>query len=418
MSFIKELFETSLKYIKTFLKWLVLSVAVGIIGGIVGTVFHLLVDYAANLRINHSFMIYFLPVSGLIIVALYNAFKSKGSMDTNLVIHSIRKNDNIPFVMVPLIFVATIITHLFGGSAGREGAALQIGGGLGYNLGKLFKFNERNTRMITRAGMSSVFSALFGTPVTAAVFSLEVSHVGALNFTGFFPCIISSVTSYYISSSAKIEHMGFGNILADDLSFGGVFKVIALSVLCALLSVVFCSSIKKSEHYMKKYIKNSYFRAFIGGTAVLVLTLLVGNFDYNGAGVEVIESAISGNAKAYDFILKIVFTAITIAAGFKGGEIIPSLFIGSTFGCVAAPLLGLSPSLGAAIGMVALFCGAVNCPIASVLLSVELFGADGILFFGVASAVSYIMSGYSGLYKSQKIEYSKLTSAHCDTHGE
>ena len=412
MRLIIQLLKIFKNYLLTFIKWLVISVIIGLVCGLIGSAFHLLVDYATNYRETHNFLIYFLPVAGLIIMALYKVFKSKGSMDTDRVIHSIRENDNIPFVMVPLIFISTVITHLFGGSAGREGAALQIGGGLGYNLGKLFKFSERDLRMITRTGMSSVFSALFGTPVTAAVFSLEVSHVGALNFTGFFPCIIASVTSYYVSLLFGITHMGFGSINISSLSLVLVLKVVVLSMLCALLSVVFCISIQKGEYFMKKYIKNAFLRAFLGGAVIVLLTILVGTYDYNGAGTKVIERAISGSARGYDFVLKIIFTAITISAGFKGGEIIPSLFIGSTFGCVISPLLGIDPSFGAAIGLVALFCGAVNCPITSVLLSVELFGAQGILFFGVACAVSYIMSGYSGLYKSQKIEYSKLTSAH------
>ena len=159
---------------------------------------------------------------------------------------------------------------------------------------------------------------------------------------------------------------------------------------------------------MEKLFKNKYLRAFVGAVVIVLLTLLVGTRDYNGAGMDIITRAISGEAKPEAFLLKILFTAVTIATGFKGGEIVPTFFIGSTFGCVASPLFGLDPTLGAAIGFIALFCGVVNCPVASIILSLEVFGPEGILFFAIACSVSYMMSGYFGLYESQKILYSKI----------
>ena len=405
--------KTAFDYIKTFAKWLVIATLVGIAGGGVGILFHYLVDYVTEKRIEHSFLIYLLPIAGILIAALYRAFHKEGKIDTNRVIDSIRKNKNVPIIMVPLIFVSTVITHAFGGSAGREGAALQIGGGLGYNIGRLFKLNENDTHIITMAGMSSVFAALFGTPVTAAVFSLEVICVGSLNYAGLLPCIIAAVVAYGLSLLLGVSPMRF-DVMVQAFTAVTLIKVIILAVLCAVLSSIFCQSIKRTEKYMDKFFKNCYLRAFAGGLIIVILTLLVKNYDYNGAGMNVIERAIGGVARPVDFIFKIIFTAITIGAGFKGGEIVPTLFIGSTFGCVMGQVLGLDAGFCAAIAMIAMFCGVVNSPVASMLLAVELFGSDGLLFYAVACGVSYIMSGYSGLYKSQKIVFSKLNAEPVD----
>ena len=413
LNYIKNCVLTSKDYIKTLFKWIAIALAVGILGGVVGSAFHICVDEVTHLRGHNGWMLFLLPLGGIVIAAMYRAFKSKGPIDTNLVIKSVRENDKIPLVMVPLIFISTVITHAFGGSAGREGAALQIGGGIGYNLGKLFKLNKTDLNIITMAGMSSVFAALFGTPVTAAVFSLEVVSVGAFNFMGILPCIIASITAFLVATFFGIPATKFG-ISFGTISADAYLKVLVLGILCAILSIVFCLAIKKTEHYMDTLIKNTFVRGFAGGVIIVGLTLLVGTTDYNGAGMEVITKAISGSARYWDFALKIIFTAITISAGFKGGEIVPTFFIGATFGCVVAPLIGLDPSIGAAIGLVALFCGMVNCPIASVFLGIELFGAEGILLYATACAVSYVMSGYTSLYKTQKIVYSKTNAEYVD----
>ena len=406
----KENYKMLFQYIKSFFKWVLISVLIGVLGAWIGTTFHKCLDYVTEFRAHNSYITYFMPLGVLIILAMYNTFCNKGKLDTNLVINSVRKEEKIPIIIVPFIFLGTTITQLFGGSAGREGAALQLGGGIGYNLGKIFKLNKNDTQLITMAGMSSVFAALFGTPVTAAVFSLEVISVGAFNFTGLLPCLLASVSSYYISTLIGIPEAPSRAIVIDKISAMMLLKVVVLAILCALISVLFCFAIKKCGKLMKKYFKNPYMRGFIGASAVVLLTIAVGTFDYNGAGMNIVEKALSGDARSYDFIMKIIFTAITIAAGFKGGEIVPAFFVGATFGCVMGPLLGLGSTFAAAIGMIAVFCGVVNCPIASIILSVEMFGAEGIALFAVACAVSYIMSGHTGLYSSQNILYSKITA--------
>lgn len=398
------------KYITSFIKWLFIAIMTGIIGGIVGGLFHRCLEYVTDFRMENTYVIYFMPIGVIAIIAMYNISGNKEKLDTNLVIASVKQEERIPFILVPFIFIGTVITQFFGGSAGREGAALQIGGGIGYNLGKIFKFNKNDIHIITMAGMSSVFSALFSTPVTAAFFALEVACVGAFNLTALFPCLLASVSAYYISTFFGVSGMPVSDIAIDNVSFFMIIKVIVLAICCAVISTLFCLAIKKTKQLMKKFFKNRYLRGIIGALIVVLLTVVLRTFDYNGAGMDIIVRALSGEARIYDFVMKIIFTAVTIAAGFKGGEIVPAFFVGATFGCVLGPVLGMGSGLAAAIGMVAVFCGVVNCPIASIILSVEMFGTEGIALFGIACAVSYIMSGYSGLYKSQSILYSKITA--------
>ena len=398
------------EYTLSFLRWIALSVLVGCVGGVLGSAFHICIDGATELRDRYWWILLFMPIGGLVIKLLYGLFKHQERIDTNLVIKSLRKNNRIPFVMIPLIFVSTVITQLVGGSGGREGAALQLGGSVGYNTGKLFRLSDNNMHIIIMTGMASVFSALFGTPLTAAVFSLEVASVGLLDYTALLPCIVSATVSFAISAVFGISPVRFELPNVDLPLFPTMARVAVLSVLCAVLSIVFCFVIEKCSHIAKTKFINPYVRTVSLSVVLVAATLLLGTYDYNGAGMPIIERAMQGEAVPWAFILKLAFTAVTLAAGFKGGEIVPAFFVGSTFGCVMAPLLGLDPVFGAAIGFVALFCGVVNCPLASILLSIEVFGTQGLLFFALSCGVSYMMSGRFGLYGSQKIVYSKTNN--------
>lgn len=237
---------------------------------------------------------------------------------------------------------------------------------------------------------------------------MEVISVGRMEYHAIIPCFISAASAYAITIFYNVAPTHYDLQAIPIINIVSVLQVAFLAVLCAVLGTVFCLIMHKTGHVAKKLIKNPYLRILAGSAAILGLTILVGNHDYNGAGTGVIAKAVSGNAKPYAFALKILFTAITLGCGFKGGEIVPTFFIGSTFGCTIAALIGLDPGFGAAIGMTALFCSVVNCPVASVFLSVELFGAEGILMFAVACGISYMLSGYSGLYGSQKFIYSKF----------
>ncbi len=414
MKLIKSYAKTSWEYIGSLVKWMFIAAVLGTLGGILGSVFHLSIDAVTELRVEHSWLIYLLPLGGLLIALLYGLFRSKGQLDTNRILESVREGGKVPLVMIPLIFISTVITHLFGGSAGREGAALQLGGGIGYNMGRAFRLNKNDMHIIVMTGMSSVFAALFGTPLTAAFFCLEVVSVGVLHYAALVPCVISAIVAQQIAGQFGIGPVRFDTVVFPEFSLVILIQATVLAVLCALVCIVFCMCLKKGEHYMDKLIPNRYLRPLVGSVILVLLTLVLRTYDYNGAGMDVITRALQGDARAEAFLLKIVFTAITIAAGFKGGEIVPAFFIGSTFGCIVGPLLGLEASFGAAIGFVALFCGVVNCPVASVFLSLEVFGTEGILIFALVCAVTYLMSGYFGLYRSQKIVYSKLNAEYID----
>lgn len=408
-----------LKYIKsyliTFIKWVAIAVATGTCGGIVGSFFHKSVEYVTEIRIANEWIIFALPFGGLIIVYLYKLFKLDSNIGTNLIIDSIRTDGKVPIAMAPLIFVSTVITHLFGGSAGREGAALQLGGSIGSQIGNMLKLDEKDMHEITLCGMSGVFAALFGTPLTATFFAMEVISVGIIYYSSFIPCIVSSIVAYKISLLFGLEPVYFNLKIIPAISASSVIKVTVLGALCAIVSIVFCESLHKTSRFVKKYIKNEYLRIALGGLVIVILTMMLRNTDYNGAGMNIISKAINGEAKYEAFFLKIIFTAITISVGYKGGEIVPTFFIGSTFGCVAAKFLGIDPGFGAAIGLIALFCGVVNTLISSIILSIELFGADGVILFSIACGVSYMLSGYYSLYSSQKIVYSKLKAEYINT---
>ena len=401
-------------YPAALIKWLAVGGLIGGIGGGIGSLFHIGVSYATRWRSAHPWVLYLLPLLGLIIVGLYRVTRVEGK-DTNAVIESVHFGKNVPVLLVPVIFLSTVLTHLGGGSAGREGAALQIGGGIGFETGRLLRLGEKDLPLATLCGMSAVFSALFGTPLTATVFAMEVISVGVFYYAGLVPCLTASLVGYLVSLLMGVPPTRF-TVAAPLPEACTMLPVLVLAIGCALVSILFCRGLRETGRMAARLLPNPYWRAAIGGALIIGLTLLVGSTDYNGAGMELVERAVSGEANAWAWLLKLLFTAVTIGFGFKGGEVVPSFFVGACFGCVLGGLLGLPAGFGAAIGLVAVFCGVVNCPFASIFLSIELFGAGGLLYFAVACAVSYLLSGYCGLYSSQTILYSKMRAEFINIH--
>ena len=389
------------------LKWIIFAIIVGAIVGLCGTAFYFALSLVTVLRTQNTWLIFLLPLGGLGIVAMYRFLHNEKDTGTNLVISAIHSDDELPLRMAPLIFVSTLITHLFGGSAGREGAALQMGGSIGNALGKLFRFDDKDKHVMIMCGMSAAFSALFGTPMAAAILPMEMVSVGVMYYIALVPCVISSLVAHGIAYSFGVSNEMF--IIRSIPKFGIItsIEISVLAILCALVSILFCVLLHKSEDLYKRFFTNPYIRVIAGGCIIIVLTLLVGNQDYNGTGINIIEHCINGTVRPEAFLLKMIFTALTLGAGYKGGEIVPSFFTGATFGCLFGNLLGFSPTLCTAVGMTAVFCGVTNCPITSLLISFELFGYDGMPYFLLATALSYMLSGYFGLYRSQKIVYSK-----------
>lgn len=400
--------EGSEKGVYVFLIWSFIGAVIGAVVGVVGIIFHILLEEVTAFRMFHPWILFLLPLGGLVIAGLYHLLRMQNDRGTNLILIAVRVNEKVSLRLTPLIFISTIITHLLGGSAGREGAALQIGGSIGSFIGRKIKLDEKDERIITMCGMSAGFAALFGTPVAAVVFSMEVITVGIMHYSAIVPSIIAAITATGISMACGVMPTAFTLESVPALSPSGVGSVILLGMFCAGVSVLFCLAMETAGKYYKQIFKNGYIRIFVGGCIVVAITLLLGTRDYNGAGMDVIARAIAGEAEYPAFLWKILLTALTLGAGYKGGEIVPSFFVGATFGCVIGPWIGLPASFAAGTGMAALFCGVTNCPIASVILCVELFGAEGIAYYTLACAVSYMLSGYYGLYSEQKIMYSKM----------
>ena len=406
MKKMNEMIRLSLGRVLILLKWVIVAGTTGAILGFVGAYFARAITGVTQLRGEHPWILYLLPVLGIMIAALYKHGNEKGG--TNLVLESLHEGKNIPLRMAPMIFVATILTHLGGGSAGREGAALQLGGSIAQFLGKLFRLDEKNTKLIIMCGMSAGFAALFGTPLAATVFAMEVVTVGIMHFSALFPCSIAALTASTVALKFGGHAEAFHVLNIPEFGLGSGIRIAILALLCAVLSIIFCKTLHLTEYLYKKYFPNVYVRAAVGGLLVVILAKIIGSTDYLGAGGSIIELAVEGKTAPLAFLMKIIFTALTLEAGFKGGEIVPTLFVGATFGCLFGNVIGFEPSLCAACGMLALFSAMTNSPLATLVLGFELFGFEGMPFYLLAVAIGYLESGYYGLYKGQKIIYSKI----------
>ena len=297
-------------------KWVLLGGIIGVAGGVIGSLFHIGVNYATAIRGAHPWILYLLPVGGLAIVGLYKLCHLEGK-GTNAIIESVHFGESVPILLVPVIFVSTVITHLCGGSAGREGAALQIGGGLGYEAGKLLHLGEKDLPLATLCGMSGVFSALFGTPLTATVFALEVISVGVLYYAGLVPCITAAMAAFGVSTLMGVEPTRFA-VAMPPVTLETMVPVVALAILCAVVSILFCKGLHWTERLLDRGFRSPWVRVLAGSVLLIGMSLLT-NGDYNGAGMDVIARALAGEANGWAWLLKILFTAVTIGCGFKGG---------------------------------------------------------------------------------------------------
>ncbi len=404
----KLFFEKSKKYTIAFAKWILLGCIVGGIGGLLGAGFAKCINYGIGLRESNSWLLYLLPLAGLLSVGIFKLCKVS-TVGTNQVLVSAREKTTVPVLLAPAVFAGTVLSHTFGASAGREGAALQLGGSISSLLSKIFRVSEKSRHILTMCGMAAVFSALFGTPLGAAVFAVEVISVGQICSAAILPCLVSSVVAFYISTLLGTHPERFAISSVPALTPHTLWKVALIGVAGALISILFCKVLHEAEHLFKKHLKNDFLRIAVGGLLIVGLTLALGTHDYNGGGIEVINRIFtSGDVRYEAFALKILFTAITVAAGFKGGEIIPTMFIGATMGGSIATLIGMNPGMGAALGIAALFCGVTNCPLGTLFLCIELFGNKGMIFFALSAIISFMISGKASLYSKQRFLFSKL----------
>ena len=381
--------------ISNLIKWLVLAVITGCIVGAASTLFSFTLKAVTNYRKAHEWIFFLLPLSGLVIVFLYEKL-GKEDGGTNQVLSTVRSRDDVPILSAPLIFITTALTHFTGGSAGREGAAIQLGGSIANQLGRWIHLDEEDRHVIVMCGMSAAFSALFGTPMAAAVFALEVVSVGVMYYAALMPCMIASLIASGFAAGMGVTPESFHvtDIPALTVETGLKMGVIALG--CAFVSIMFCIALNGAAGLYGRWFKNKYVRVAVGACLVIVVTFILRTDEYMGAGAELIEKAVeNGQADTFAFFWKMVLTALTMRAGFRGGEIVPSFCIGATFGCVMGNLMGISPSIWIAF---------------------EMFGFKGVSFYLIAVSISYAASGYYGLYKDQTIVYSKYKAKYVNRH--
>ena len=403
------------------MRWILLAIVVGLIVGAVSAAFSI-GDKLANSTRNEHFPItlLLLPVAGLFITYIYQHAGEYKIRGTNLILTTLRAQTRLPVRMAPLIFVSTILTHLCGGSVGREGAALQLGGALGSGIGQIpfLKLDDDDKRMVILCGMSAAFSAIFGTPIAAVFFPIEFISIGIIQYSAILPCFFASMTAGAVAAAAGIEKEHFDMVEAPELNLILTGKVLVLAVCVAIISIAFCLILKNSGKVLAKIFPSPYIRVVAGGLIFVIISIITVWFGiprYMGAGMDIIEKAVKGDVYWFDFLFKIFLTALCIGSGYKGGEIVPSLFIGATFGAAFAGIADLPVALGASCGMAAMFCGVTNCPVTTLLIVSELFGFRGAsVYFLQAIAVSYVMSGYFGLYSEQKIVYSKFRTQYID----
>lgn len=395
--------------VRYFVKWTLISALIGIVVGLIGSVFGQIVVQVTNIWQNNHWTVFFMPVSGVVIVWLYRVFHEEKNKGTDLVLNSISSNEEITPATGLLIFISTICSHIVSASVGREGAALQLGGALGSLVGKMLQLDEKDKKIAIMCGMSACFSALFGTPLAAGIFSMEVVGIGIMYYAALVPCLFASFIGAAISGKMGLvpEHFAIGTV--PEFGITGAGLSVLLGALCAAVGILLCLVLHQGGTLYRRYLPNLYWRILAGSGIYIVLTLIFSSRYYNGGGLHLVERCFEGESVPYyAFLLKMVFTAVAIGAGFKGGEIVPTLCVGALFGYVVSSVLHVPVGLCSAIGMVCLFVSVTNCPISTVFMAFELFGFEAMPYFALSIAVSFTLSGYYGLYHSQRFIYSKI----------
>ncbi|HTN77355.1 MAG TPA: voltage-gated chloride channel family protein [Pirellulaceae bacterium] len=421
------------------LKWLAIGIPVGLVIGSAVALFLWLLDWATNTRYEQPWLLYLLPVMGLAIGALYHLLGKSVDSGNNLIIEQIHEpNSGVPTRMAPLILLATVATHLCGGSAGREGTAVQMGGSLAATLGRWLRLSASDTRTLLMAGLAGGFGAVFGTPLTGAIFALEVLAIGRLNYEALIPCLIASIVGDWTTAAWGVPHTHYH--IAEFAQLGLTEHVVPLSWLLAgkvaiaamlfgLASVLFSELTHGCHRLFKNLVPSPMLRPFVGGLLIIGLVHLLGTRDYLGLGVAappddpnavtILSCFRAEGAFAWSWWWKIVFTVVTLSSGFKGGEVTPLFFIGAALGNTLALLLGAPIDLFAGLGFVAVFAGATNTPLACTIMAIELFAphepgllnAGFIVYVAIACFLAYLFSGHTGIYLSQLIGSPKAATA-------
>ena len=409
---------------KNLLTWTLLLIPLSLTVGSIVALFLWLLDWATHTRWANEWLVYLLPVAGVAIYWLYKLWGKNSEQGNNLIMDEIHQpGGGVPLRMTPLVLFTTIITHLFGGSAGREGTAVQMGGSIAGLFGKWYKLSPERLRILLMAGIAAGFGAVFGTPVAGAVFALEVLTIGAIRYEALLPCFIASFLAHLTTSAWGIHHTQYHihSLLRPDtflllpINIKVLLEAIMAGAAFGLVAYLFSELTHTIKNTAKKIIPIEWLIPVAGAALIIALTFMLGTTDYLGIGVtgkdvnsvSIVSAFQTGNCTYWSWFWKLLFTAITLGTGFKGGEVTPLFFIGATLGNTIAFLCGAPVDLFAAMGFIAVFAGATNTPLACTIMGVELFGGEYTLYFAVACFTAYYFSGHTGIYHSQRIAVNK-----------
>lgn len=416
------------------IKWTLLVIPVSFIVGSLVALFLWLLDQVTIARWQHEWLLFLLPIAGVLIYYLYKYLGKNADGGNNLIMNEIHEpGGGVPARMTPLVLSTTIITHLFGGSAGREGTAVQMGGSMAGLISRWLKLSKQDTQILLMTGIAAGFGAVFGTPVTGAIFALEVLAVGKINYKALLPCLMASVFADFSCAAYGIYHtsyhIAFENITTSSIHFlhfnyNLLWKVIIAGVCFGLTGYFFSEMSHTIKNYSNRFLQIKWLIPIIGGCIIIGLTFALGSKDYLGLGVTnpnpnavtIISSFREGGADYLSWFWKILFTAFTLSMGFKGGEVTPLFFIGATLGNTIAVLTGAPVDLMAGLGFIAVFAGATNTPIACTIMGVELFGGEYVLYYAIACFTAYYFSGHTGIYHAQRLGIPKITPYESDSN--
>jgi len=409
---IREFLPEQARLLLDLVRWVPLCALVGVMAGTASALLLVSLTFATNMREAHRWLILLLAPAGWVVGLVYKHFGSSVEAGNNLILEETHDpRAVIPIRMTPLILLGTFITHLFGGSAGREGTAIQTGASLADQLTRPFRLGPRERRILLMAGISAGFGSVFGTPLAGAVFGIEVLAIGKLSYDAIAPCFLASFVGDMVIHAWGIKHPQYSVSFVPQLHVGGLFSSMVAGVVFGLVAMAFAKTTHAVSHVARRFISRSELRPVVGGLLVTAAVFTLGTTKYIGLGIPTIVASFKSLVAPWDFFGKALFTSVTLGTGFKGGEVTPLFYIGSTLGNALSRVLPLPPSLLAAMGFVGVFAGAANTPIASTLMAVELFGPEAGAYAAIASVVSYLCSGHSGIYHAQRVGKSKHIGA-------